>query len=155
MKMLQIQKYAKIYMVIWVVISQVFLSVAYGGTCWPNWDGDRFVESDCDYPVGYKVYGNIYVGDKHIVVNNGVLWLDLTANKIVFTTGTAAMVGAGKIDNSVSTRYSRGITYTRDDSNPVHNCPDGTVLVTDKSRKMNPWELTDWVAQSGTFYCAR
>lgn len=144
-----------VYFPLSFIILSFLFTTTYGVTCWPSFDGDRTVEQSCDYPVGYKVYGDISVNDKVVNITSWTLWIDLSANKITFTTGKMLFTSA-KANNSVSSRYTVSYWYSTWNPGFILNCPTGTtVMYPDNSRKMNGGEKYYGVAQSGWMYCGK
>lgn len=135
--------------------SIVFLTLfttANAVTCFPNsWEPNRTVESDCDYPVGYRISGDMYTGPYTVNVTNGTMGINLTTNRITFTTWKI-MFYSWKADASVSARYSRAYTYY----NWWHyTCPAWTRPVhTSWTRLLSTsWEFIRVAIWNGTYYC--
>ena len=142
----------KVFLLIWTFFLLILSASAL--TCIPDWDGDRTVEWDCDYPAwGYKVRGDITVGDYTVTIPDGeVLGIDLSTNKITFWNGKILIWNNAKIDNSVSNRYDFAVSYTVEA--PITNCPAWTeVLVMARTWFIGTTPVD--VAESGTMYCAK
>lgn len=92
--------------------------------CEPTFNRNYTVEGNCTWPGAYKVYGDIIVADKVVTIETGdVVGIDLSTNKVTFTTGRMDFSGDGKMDNSVSARYYVTLSFTN--SSTVTSCPAG------------------------------
>ena len=135
--------------------------------CWPTWDGWWLVEWNCNFPVWYKIYGDICANWKTVNVVNGVLWMNLNSNRILFQWGKILFNGSAKIEDNSWPRYAltwfptyitvddwQGGTYNEYTS---MTCPAWTYHVN------NAWTALisqqDWLFQydyiSPTYSCAK
>lgn len=165
-----------------IIIFSLFLFfsnilITHAVTCYPAWDGNWTADQTCDYPTGgYKVFGDIYVNTRTITIPAATtLWINLTTQKITFTTGKILIPANSKIDNSVSTRFYVAVAYT---NWAVTSCPGNTEVMDTTTvpvynattfNNLNaylnaqvtnpgpyPWSNANVrnVASSGTMYCA-
>lgn len=137
-----------------LIFSINFLSYANAVDCVPSWNWDWVVEWDCTYPSWwYKVYGNIIVWDKTVTIPNWVtIGIDLSVNRITFTTGKILLQGSAKIDNSVSSRKVVMITYTTWVANYTTPCPAWMVVL--NSTWTWPLSGIEWMpAWTWIIYC--
>ena len=136
---------------VWTILFSLLLITANAVECFPNsWEANRTVEGDCDFPIGYKVSGDMYTGPYTVNVTNGTLWINLSTNKITFTTGKILFTN-GKADNSVSAVYSRGVGFANGGYYP---CPGGRPVHTSWTRLLLAWwEWNPYSVWGWTFYC--
>lgn len=138
------------------------LTFANAANCEPTFNRNYTVEGTCTWPGNYKVYGNITVGAYTVTIPTAlVMWINLAAQKITFSTGKILLQGTSKIDNSVSTRYYKQKAFTSwTNSITVTNCMAGGYEVLNKINATVPtayqWSTIQWIAQqSGTMNCGK
>jgi hypothetical protein len=93
------------------IVFLILFTTANAVTCFPNsWEPNRTVETNCDYPVGYRISGDMYTGPYTVNVTNGTMGINLTTNRITFTTWRV-MFYNGKADATVSTTFNPYVYY--------------------------------------------
>lgn len=133
-------------------------------TCEPSFNGNRTVEANCNLNQSGKIFWNIIVWDKVVTVDNGItLWIDLSVNKITFTTWKMLFTGSAKANNSVSNRFALNFAYSEWAPLSTTACPSwmrvvnsaGTALITDNPGTTNPTSGAYYnvVASNGTMSC--
>ncbi len=140
------------YIFFLIFISSIFFATyVHAVDCEPTFNRDYTVERDCDWPGNYKVYWDIIVWNKTVNVPNGrTMWIDLSSNKVTFSTWKVLIYWTWKINNSASSRYY--ITKYYSASSGVTNCPSWyEVLNTTPSNYQ--WNSVTNIPSSGVFYC--
>ena len=139
-----------------------FVSFANAANCAPRWNGTWTVTADCTYAQTAKIFGDIIVWPYTVTVPTWiVMGIDMTVNKMTFTTGKVMFQGSAKADNTTSVRYEINVTYS---VNATTACPSGmnvryanwsAVVPTNPFSypTATPGGYYDNVAQSGTLYC--
>ncbi len=157
-----------------LVFTSLFFSLAwrvYAADCVLPYDGSWTVSSNCTWPDGYKIYGDIVVWSYTITMwANDDMWIDLATNKITFTTWKIDLATTARIDNHITTRYYVSRTYSTVWTwvdcngagwNQCTHCPS-PMLVFDTASGTPPsaawttnfrWATVRSMPSSWTFYC--
>lgn len=147
-----------------IAISFWIVGAVNAAPCQPSFNGNRTVEANCNINQSAKVFWDIIVGDKIVTVDNGMtLGIDLSVNKITFTTWKMLFTGSAKANNSVSGRYVLNFSYSEGAPITTTPCPAGmkvvnaagTALVTVNPGTTNPTPggYYSVVASNGTMSC--
>lgn len=139
-------------LILWVVYLCTLMHVS-AADCEPPFNGDWVVTADCDYPAGgYKVYWDITVGEYVITVPTGVSFgIDLTTNKITFTTGRIDFQWTATMNDSVTARNYVDVAYT---SGTSTSCPSWYAVANTAGTAFQ-WWTWQAVATSGTIRCGK
>lgn len=121
--------------------------------CQPPFNGNWIVWWDCSYSRDIKVFGDITVWPHTISVPDGVtLGIDLSSNRVTFTSGKVLFAGGGKMDNSVSTRNFIEVSYSV--STAGTGCPNG-YSVLNTAGTVFQWGSVTVVPSSGIIRCGK
>lgn len=147
-----------------IAISFWIVSAVNAAPCQPSFNGNRTVEATCNFNQSAKIYWDIIVWDKTVTVDNTItMWIDLSVNKITFTTWKILFTGSAKANNSVSARYALNYAYSEGAPISTTPCPAwmkvanaaGSALVTVNPGTTNPTPggYYSVVASNGTMSC--
>lgn len=123
--------------------------------CEPAFNGNWTVEWDCIFPSGdFKVFWNIIVWDKTIIVPTGVtLGINIPIQQVTFTTWKIIFQGTGNMQNiAVGNRYFKTVSYSA--MSGESNCPSGWWILNTAGTTFQLSSVTN-VPSSGTFRCGK
>lgn len=110
------------------------------------------MEATCDFPASAKIFGDIVVGPYTVTVPSGVVMgINLSANKMTFTTGKVLYSGTAKSDNSVGNGHMIAVTYN---AGTTTSCPAGMQVLSSAAAQSAFVGGLSAVVSSGTMYCA-